>query len=440
MPQLLRFSDFPECRQVRIIGKGSASGLKEKCKKFFQQNADDNNLLCIISDEKDWEVLYPVISDGNGKKQHPKDCRGKGKGKGWTWESDKEEVENHKTFTAQLKKACGAVCYADDEELGDFEEDTDELPAETEAAEAAENEEGDNELQKLAACREVIQKNFELFLKTYQKKFGKEFASSEDVTMFYREAADIEKVQLWNEEAASRNVLIDPCAFNEMILGNDEDPDIVILGKNPGAAGIDFIKEEDFFNDCFDELEQRKKVQEKKLFYPLVSKEVMEKLPWFSNRLIFGSVSDSNAPAGILSRFVSGKKIKEVCAEKFAGRIVSLELVPYHTVRFQGGKKLLRQFGVVDKVKAVVEKAIRRKAVILCPYFGAVKMWLEHVKALENYEFFYTTHFRYGQTDAAQDGNMNIAALRHYSKIGTPRSEEENCDAVFKRLEELGWK
>ena len=440
MPKLLRFSDFPECRQVRMIGSGSVSGLKEKCKKFFQQNADDNNLLCIISDEADWEVLYPVISDGNGNKQHPKDFWGKGKGKGWTWKSDKEEVENHKEFTAQLKNACGAICYADEEEFGDFEEDTDELPAETEVAEAAENEEGDTKLQKLAACKEVIQKNFELFLKTYQKKFGKEFASSEDVTMFYREAADIEKVQLWNEEAASRNVLIDPCAFNEMILGNDEDPDIVILGKNPGAAGIDFIKEEDFFNDCFDELEQRKKVQEKKLFYPLVSKEVMEKLPWFSNRLIFGSVSDSKAPAGILSRFASGKKIKEVCAEKFAGRIVSLELVPYHTVRFQGAQKLLRQFGVVDKVKAVVEKATARGAVILCPYFGAVKMWLEHVKALENYEFFYTTHFRYGQTDAAQDGNMNIAALRHYSKIGTPRSEEENCDAVFKRLEELGWK
>ena len=87
-----------------------------------------------------------------------------------------------------------------------------------------------------------------------------------------------------------------------------------------------------------------------------------------------------------------------------------------------------------------MEKATARGAVILCPYFGAVKMWLEHVKALENYEFFYTTHFRYGQTDAAQDGNMNIAALRHYSKIGTPRSEKENCDAVFKRLEELGWK
>jgi hypothetical protein len=66
-------------------------------------------------------------------------------------------------------------------------------------------------------------------------------------------------------------------------------------------------------------------------------------------------------------------------------------------------------------------------------------MWIKNVKSLENYEFFYTTHFRYGQTEPAQDGNMNIAALRHYSKIGSPRTADENCDALFERLVELGW-
>lgn len=275
----------------------------------------------------------------------------------------------------------------------------------------------------------------------YREKFDVEFESSEDVTMFYRYPADIEEVIYWNKKAKSKNILIDLCAFNEMILGNDKDPDIVILGKNPGAAGINLLKAKSFFEDVFDELKTRKEAQKQDIFYPLISKDVMEALPWFSNRLIFGSTSDQiDHPAGILSRFANGQSIKQECSKKFAKKIVSLELVPYHTARFQDGKKFIKKFGVVEKVKGIVEKAIARKAVILCPYFGAVKTWLENVKLLENYEFFYTTHFRYGQTNAAQDGNMNIAALRHYSKIDTPREKDENCEALFDRLVELGWK
>ena len=428
MPKLFLYKDFPRCEsKPEVLNCGSVSSLKEKCRDFFNKNTSYSNMLCIVSDEDNWEVLYPVISSGNGKKEHPRDSRGKGKGLGWTWDSDADNSKNHQEFTSKLQKAQKFSF------VSAWNTETEESTA---IAESAHNT---NDQLALEEIKGIIQKNFELFRNEYRKRFGQDFERSEDVGMFYRNLSDIEAVLLWNKEAKSKNMLIDTCAFNEMILGNEENPDIVILGKNPGASGIDLPKSKSFFEDIFNQLDLRKNAQKHGIFYPLLSKTIMEALPWFSNRLIYGSTADTKTPAGILSKFVSGQNIKQQCSEKFAQKIVSLELVPYHTLRFKDGNKLISKFSAVEKVKKIVEKAIQRKAVILCPYFGALNMWLKNVKSLENYEFFYTTHFRYGQTKPAQDGNMNIEALRHYSKIGSPRTADENCDALFERLIELGW-
>ena len=120
--------------------------------------------------------------------------------------------------------------------------------------------------------------------------------------------------------------------------------------------------------------------------------------------------------------------------------IASVELVPYHTVNFSDNIRLQNTFGVVNEVRPIVEGAVKRGAVILCPYYGAVDMWLNAVEKLNGYPFFYTTHVALGLTNAPQNGNLSINNLRHYSKIGSARTPDENCEPLFERLEKLGWK
>jgi len=427
MPKLLLFSDFPECHQSpKELNCGSVSYLKKKCSDFFQKNTSPANMLCIISDDDDWDVLYPVISSGNGKKEHPNDSRGKGRNKGWYWDSEKTQFDNHRIFTEKLQQSMGEVILAED------------YPT-AESAPSKESQENRQTSQKLDDLKQTIIDNWNLFLKEYQSQFKRGFDHFDgEMLLRNREPADIAAVQKWGADASSSYQLIDPCAFNEMILGNDRDPDIVILGKNPGAGGIDRKKTSDYFKDVFKQLVARKQARQDKIFYPLLSKETMEDLPWFPNRLFFGSKSDQVYPCGILSKFIDEQK--QACSQNIAKKIVSLELVPYHTVRFQNGNKLIRKFGVLDQVKGIVENAVDRKAVILCPYFGAVEMWLDAVEKLKEYPFFYTTHVALGKNDPPQDGNLNINNLRHYSKIRTTRTPDETCEPLFDRLVELGWK
>ena len=116
MPKLLHFSDFPNCNQSPVLLHcGSVSYLKKKCTDFFEINTSPANMLCIISDDDDWDVLYPVISSENGKKEHPNNNRGKGRKKGWHWISDKTQIDNHRNFTEKLKRSMGEVILSEDD-------------------------------------------------------------------------------------------------------------------------------------------------------------------------------------------------------------------------------------------------------------------------------------------------------------------------------------
>ena len=207
---------------------------------------------------------------------------------------------------------------------------------------------------------------------------------------------------------------------------------------------FDILKEKNIL-DRFSEMKARKHFAATKVFYPLSSEKVMKDLPWFANRLIFG-VGNGNPnkwnlqkAQGILSRFIGGD-LQIVCSE-YANRIASVELVPYHTRNFGNAARLQKQFGVVSEVRKIVKEAIKRNAVILCPYYGAVDMWLKNVQELDGYDYFYTTHTRYGEkNEPYPDGSLNINRLRHYSKIKSTREQNENCEPLFQRLVKLGWK
>ena len=114
----------------------------------------------------------------------------------------------------------------------------------------------------------------------------------------------------------------------------------------------------------------------------------------------------------------------------------NVELVPYHTKSYTDETRT--KFGVVEDVKPIVEKAIKRDAVILCPYYGAVNMWLNAVEKLGEYQFFYTTD----ETNIVRPpGSLNINKLRHYRKVlaREPREKDENCEPLFDQLVKLGW-
>jgi hypothetical protein len=123
-------------------------------------------------------------------------------------------------------------------------------------------------------------------------------------------------------------------------LGNPENADIVILGKNPGAGQFDRLKNDSELVELFREMDLRKISKDR--FFTLHSFEAMMYRPWFPVRLIFGKHSDNlpddeEGKNGILSKFINS--VHDAC--KYAGRICSLELVPYHTATFEAGKHLI---------------------------------------------------------------------------------------------------
>lgn len=290
----------------------------------------------------------------------------------------------------------------------------------------------------LAMLRNILRRNFDLFRKVYEDIYHCDFGSRpEHVQMFYRNREDIQAVQQWNSnEVHGVGALIDPCAFNEAFLGNTVDPDILILGKNPGADGIDAILTEDMLQHRFSEMDDRLQCKKNLIFYPLWNTMVMNDLPWFANRLIFGLGSNSAAnwkkqgQNGILSRFIGGNPAN---ACNYAGRIASVELVPYHTGNFAKKAKLQKKFGVFGDVSKIVKRAMGRGAIILCPYYGAVNMWTSGIDGLLEYQYAFTS-------TGAINGWMHIESLRRFDRFATPREADENCDTLFARLEQLGWK
>ena len=304
-------------------------------------------------------------------------------------------------------------------------------------------------VKTLEESKRILQHNFETFREAYRKKHDADFLGSDDLTMFFRNTDDLEKIIRLNQDAKKREQLIDLTNFYELCLGNPEKADVIILGKNPGAEGLDNCKTADDMKRLLDELELRK--EKRSCFFPLASFEAMVLRPWFPNRLIFGHIRrenrkeilapESDLKEGILSRFITVRK--DAC--RYAERICSLDIVPYHTSDFTFGKQLVREFGIDDILAQYLRNAMKNGKIILAPYSSTFDIWNRFLKKkdgwkdFKDYEYSYTTHLRYGQKNAAQDGNMNIAALRHYSKINTPRTADENCDAIFNRLEELGW-
>lgn len=305
----------------------------------------------------------------------------------------------------------------------------------------------------IATSKKIILDNFEKFKKAYKARYEKEFLGSDDQTMFFRNNDDLNRILYLIDHARNRQQLIDPVNFYELCLGNPETADIIILGKNPGAGGIDTPKTDKEMQELLDELEQRKDCIKKNQFFPLSTLEGMETRPWFPSRLIFGHIRKENGrdilppescpKEGILSKFI--KTSEDAC--HYADRICSLDLVPYHTVDFTYGEDLIREFGIDKTSKSYIKNAMDNKKIILVPCSSTLyDVWCKFFPDLpwKTYPYVFTSHKSLANQLAGQktsrDGSLNINKLRHYSKIRLPRTPDENCEPLFKRLVELGWK
>ena len=290
--------------------------------------------------------------------------------------------------------------------------------------------------------KKIINENFKKLQTAYRAEYKKDFLESEDFKMFFSSKDAFEKIIAWNKKAENRDDLIDITGFYELCLGNPENADIVILGKNPGAGQLDRLKNDSELVELFREMNLRKISKDR--FFPLHSFEAMMYRPWFPARLIFGKHSknlpdDEEGKNGILSKFINS--VHDAC--KYAGRICSLELVPYHTANFDAGERLIEIFGMVSQVLEPVRNAMAKEKIILIPYSTAVDDWCRYLPELKRYKYTYTTHRSMKQQIEGKKadpwGSLNIDKLRHVGKIKKPRTADENCDALFERLIELGW-
>ena len=293
--------------------------------------------------------------------------------------------------------------------------------------------------KSLEESKKILADNFAKLQKVYMDKYKKEFLKSEDFKMFFPCREEFDKIIEWNNNASFRDDLVDITGFYELCLGCSGNADIIVLGANPGAGDFDIPKKEKEFTDFFQEMEQRKEAEKKGLFYPFYSIEAMRKRFWFPARLIFGIGARSKFPSdnaeknGILSKFIS--TIDE--ATQYADRICSIELVPYHTVDFKHGQKLIEKFGLIERVLAPVRNAMSNRKIILLPYGTTRDAWFQYLPELKNYEFAYTTHKGLNDKNAEQGGSLNIDKLRLWKNIDKPRTADENCAAIFDRLKEL---
>lgn len=293
--------------------------------------------------------------------------------------------------------------------------------------------------------RQIILKNFDNFKNAYRDRYGTEFLGSADQKMFFRNNDDLKEILASINNATDRSQLIDPINFYELCLGNSETADVLILGKNPGAEGIDRLKTPEEITGLLVELEQRKQYRDQ--FFPLSTLEAMRQRPWFPVRLIFGRAFQSfpqgnDVPRnGILSRFIND--ITD--ARFYADKICSLDLVPYHTVDFAYGQDLVGRFGIDTTLREYIKNAMDQGKIILAPYSTTFDEWCKFIPDLpwRTYPYVYTTHKSLSDQQTGRrvefQGSMRIDRLRHYSRIRTARTPDENCEPLFDRLVELGW-
>ena len=268
--------------------------------------------------------------------------------------------------------------------------------------------------------------------KEYSDKYHKEFLKSGDVEMFFRRV-DLDKIREWNENASSKDDLIDLCAFYELTLGNSSKDDVVILGNNPGAKGV--FERITSFEQIFKEMEERKNTQD--LFYPMSSVNAMKVRPWFPNRLIYGvggsSWTKRNRKDGILYPFMQNGDLNLLC--QYADRIATVELVPYHTKTFAAGENFLDQFDLFDPTPVI--QAMKNNAVIIALFRNAAERWCDkwreyrkknpEVQDLEQYSHFYVNHRREENSRAEANASLSRQTLRRYSEF----------QASIKKVEEL---
>ena len=105
MPKLLLITDFPKCTTFERLSNEAAS--PANCRVLFKKESyrHKNFMLCVISDDDDWQVLHPVISDLRGGTKHPR----RKDGWEWDWLSGKKHTQDardasHKRFTEELRK------------------------------------------------------------------------------------------------------------------------------------------------------------------------------------------------------------------------------------------------------------------------------------------------------------------------------------------------
>ena len=447
MYELLYFNDFPECQNYKILVKDSnKNNLIDECKNRLKQAeyCNSQTMLCIIDNG---QVIHPVISNLKGGTTHPRQD-------GWIWLSGtrytaEEREKNHKEFTEKLKSHMQGIvtpAMKNPKTKGPVQKEKniqDNIPKSTSVPPKKQMKEK-AAIPELSVeeSKKIIYENFKKLQTAYRAKYKKDFLESEDFKMFFSSKDAYEKIIEWNKKAENRNDLIDITGFYELCLGNPENADIVILGKNPGAGQFDRLKNDSELVELFREMDLRKISKDR--FFPLHSFEAMMYRPWFPVRLIFGKHSDNlpddeEGKNGILSKFINS--VHDAC--KYAGRICSLELVPYHTATFEAGEHLIEIFGMVQQVLEPVRNAMAKEKIILIPYSSTVDKWCRYLPELKRYKYTYTTHRNMEQQIEGKNadpwGSLNIDKLRHVGNIKTPRTADENCDALFERLIELGW-
>ena len=302
---------------------------------------------------------------------------------------------------------------------------------------------------KVVAIKGINNPNYTntIWLVSTTKVIAPNFTDIAYMALTHSNDDDLKRIFQLINDAEDRSQLIDPVNFYELCLGNPENADILILGNNPGAKGIDTPKTPAKIKALLIELEQRKDCRDRGLFFPLSSPDALMQRPWFPVRLIFGRAfrvfpRNNNEPRnGILSRFIN--QITDAC--QYADKICSLDLVPYHTVDFAYGQNLVRKFGRDMILRTYIRNAMAQGKIILALYGSALDNWCKSFPdlKLEQYPYVYTTHRSLADEKAGkgteQSGSMHIDRLRHYSKIGTTRTPDENCEPLFNRLVELGW-
>ena len=274
----------------------------------------------------------------------------------------------------------------------------------------------------LETCRKIIEDNFEQLKKEYREKYHEEFLKSRDVEMFFRRV-DLDKIREWNENASSKDDLIDLCAFYELSLGNPSNADVVILGNNPGAKGV--FERIRSFENIFIQMEDRKK--NRNVFYPMISVDAMKHLPWFPNRLIYGvggsSWTKREKKDGILYPFLQNGDLNSLC--QYAERIATVELVPYHTKTFAAGERFLNEFDLFDPTPVI--QAMKNNAVIIALFRNAAERWCDkwreyrkmhpEVLDLERYSLFYVNHKKEENSRAEANASLSKQSLRRYSEF-----------------------